>query len=362
MSVMKTTARYTLISALIFTAFLFPLLTMAQVNSTSAALPKVELHHHLDCSLSYEVVRQIDPTVTYEAWRRDFIAPAKCTDLADYISRAIKAVNLMQTEAQLRLVTLDVIRQLKRDNVIYAEIRFAPLLHVQNGLTPAQVVKAVNEAVTEGMQETGIEVGVILCTLRHYSAGQSMQTVQLAEQFKGTHIVGFDIAADEAGYPITNHIAAFNYAHEKGIPCTAHAGEAKGAPSVWETLHHFKPSRIGHGVRSAEDESLMRHLKKEGIHLEVCITSNIQTAIYDKLENHAVNKIYASGVSMSINTDARTISDVTLPSEYALLEKVFGWKRDRFLHCNLEAIDHAFTSEATKEKIRQQLRAAYEGH
>lgn len=357
---MKTTNRCTVISLLNLILLLFPLFLAAQVKDASvAALPKVELHHHLDCALSYDVVKQLDPSVTYEAWRHDFVAPAKCTDLADYISRAIKAVNLMQTEEQLRLVTLDVIRQLKRDNVIYAEMRFAPLQHLQRGLTPAQVVKTVNEAVSEGMRETGIEVGVILCTLRHYSADQSMQTVQLVEQFKGTHIVGFDIAADEASYPITNHIAAFEYAHQHGISCTAHAGEAMGAPSVWETLQHFKPSRIGHGVRSTEDEALMRYLKKEGIHLEVCLTSNIQTAIYDQLKKHTVNKIYASGVSMSINTDARTISDVTLPSEYMLLEKLFGWKKDRFLHCNLEAIDHAFTSEATKEKIRQQLKAAY---
>lgn len=360
MSVMKTINRRTVIFTPIIVAIFFPFFMMAQTSNTSVSgLPKVELHHHLDCSLSYEVVRQLDPAVSYEAWRRDFIAPAKCTDLADYITRAIKAVNLMQTAEQLRLVTLDVMRQLKRDNVIYAEIRFAPLLHVQRGLTPVQVVHAVNDAVTEGMRETGIEAGVILCTLRHYSAEQSMQTVQLAEQFKGTRIVGFDIAADEAGFPITSHVAAFDYAHSKGIPCTAHAGEAKGAPSVWETLQYFKPTRIGHGVRSSEDEALLRHLKQEGIHLEVCVTSNIQTAIYDQVKDHTVNKLYESGVSMSINTDARTISDVTLPSEYALLEKVFGWQRERFLHCNLEAIDHAFTSEATKEKIRQQLKAAY---
>lgn len=328
---------------------------------TVAGLPKVELHHHFDCSLSYEVVKKLDPTVSYEDYRRDFVAPAKCTDLADYITRSIKSVNLMQTEEQLRLVTLDVFRQLQRDHVVYAELRFAPFQHLQRGLTPQQVVRIVNDAVSEGMQETGIEGGVILCTLRHYSAEQSMETVKLAEQFKGTHIVGFDIAADEAGFPITNHVAAFQYAHQHGIPCTAHAGEAKGAASVWETLEHFKPSRIGHGVRSTEDDSLMNYLKKHDIHLEVCVTSNIQTAIYEQVQDHTVNKIFESGVSMSINTDARTISDVSLTSEYALLEKVFQWRRERFLQCNLEAIDHAFTNEATKEKIRRLLVAAYGG-
>lgn len=324
-----------------------------------ATLPKVELHQHMDCSLSFAVVQKLSPAITYDAYKRDFIAPAKCTDLADYITRAVKAVDLMQTEEQLRLVTLDVIQQLQKDHVIYAELRFAPLQHLQKGLTPVQVVQVVNDAVEEGIRQTGVQVGVILCTLRHYSRMQSMETVMLVEQFKGTHIVGFDIAADEAGFPVDNHISAFKYAHEKGIPCTAHAGEAKGAPSVWETLEHFRPSRIGHGVRSMEDASLMEYLKKHDIHLEVCPTSNIQTAIYDSITDHTVDKIYQSGVSMSINTDARTISDVSLNTEYKLLSAVFHWEKAHFLRCNLEAIDHAFTSEENKRVLREKLIKGY---
>ena len=314
--------------------------------------PKIELHLHLDCSLSYQVVQQIKPEVTWEAYRESFVAPPKCTDLADYITRAIKGFELMQTKEQLRLVTLDLFRQLKADHVIYAEIRFAPLLHTLAGLTPIEVVQAVNDATDEGIQQTGVEAGIILCTLRHYTEAQSMETVQLVEQFKGTHIVGFDIAADEAGFPIDEHVKAFAFAKEKGLHCTAHAGEAKGAESVWETLQHFHPSRIGHGVRSVDDPALLAFLKAENIHLEVCPTSNIQTNICDKAEDHPADRIYRSGVSMSINTDARTISDVTLTSEYQLLERVFHWDKDHFIRCNLEAINHAFLPEDRKAKLR----------
>jgi adenosine deaminase len=328
-------------------------------DTNMAILPKVELHLHLDCSLSYEVVQAIDPSVSYEEYRRSFVAQAKCTNLADYIKRSIPPVNLMQTTEQLRLVTLDLMRQLKKDHVIYAEIRFAPLLHLQKGLTPKQVVKAVDDAVDEGIRETGVEAGVILCTLRHYSAQQSMVTVKLAEQFKGTHIVGFDIAADEAGFPITNHIKAFEYAHQKGIACTAHAGEARGAESVRETLKYFRPARIGHGVRSIEDSALIADLKQHDIHLELCTTSNIQTAIYETIYDHPIDKIYRSGVSMSVNTDGRTISDVTLTSEYDQLVKVFHWNKEQFLHCNLEAIRHAFLSEERKDELRKKLVAGF---
>lgn len=330
-----------------------------KVNMDYSKMPKVELHLHLDCSLSYKVVQKLDPTISYEKYRSSFIAPAKCNDLADYITRAVKGFELMQTKEQLRLVTLDLFEQLQSDHVLYAEIRFAPLQHTLKGLTPEEVVKTVNEAVTEGIQTTGVQAGIILCTLRHYTESQSLETVKLIQQFRGTNIVGFDIAANEAGFPITNHISAFQYAKDMNIPCTAHAGEAKGAPSIWETLKHFHPSRIGHGVRSIEDSSLIAFLIKEKIHLEVCPTSNIQTNVFDKITNHPINKLYQSGVSISINTDARTISDVTLTSEYNTIEHYFNWQKEQFLHCNLEAIDHAFTSAALKEVIRKKLIDAY---
>lgn len=322
-------------------------------------LPKIELHLHLDCSLSWDVVKQLKPDITLEEYQESFIAPPKCTDLADYITRAIRGFELMQTPEQLRLVTLDLFQQLKKDNVIYAEIRFAPLQHIYQGLTPVEVVQVVNEAVEEGIHETGVEAGVILCTLRHYSEAQSMETVYLVEQFKGTHIVGFDIAADEAGFPIDNHIEAFNFAAEAEIPCTAHAGEAKGAESVWETLTHFHPSRIGHGVRSIEDDQLIAFLKSENIHLEVCLTSNVQTNVVDTIQDHPADKLYQKEVSMSINTDARTISNVTLTSEYETLEKVFDWNKAHFLTCNLAAIEHAFISQEKKNLLKDKILRGY---
>jgi adenosine deaminase len=131
-------------------------------------LPKIELHLHLDCSLSYKVVQQINPSISYEDYKESFIAPPKCTDLNDYLKRAVKGYELMQTKEQLELVTLDLMEQLKADNLIYAEIRFAPLLHVEKGLTPYEVVQTVNDALVVGIHNTGVEARLILCTLRHY--------------------------------------------------------------------------------------------------------------------------------------------------------------------------------------------------
>jgi adenosine deaminase len=166
------------------------------------AYPKVELHLHLDCFLSFEAVHAIDPSVTWEIYRSDFVAPTKCTNLADFLTRAPRAIALMQTPDHLCLVVNDVFQQLQQDNVYYAELRFAPLLHTEQGLSPREVVAIVESTVEQASSATNIEAGLILCALRHYTPEQSMQTVHLVEQFRGTRVVGLDLAGDEAGFPL----------------------------------------------------------------------------------------------------------------------------------------------------------------
>lgn len=322
-------------------------------------LPKVELHVHLDCCMSFEAVNKLRPQITLEEYNQKFIGPVKCHDLADFLTRALSGIEIMQTEDELRCIVFDLFEQFKKDNVIYAEFRYAPLLHTEKGLTPKDVVKIVNQATEEAISKFNIEVGIILCTLRHFSEAQSMETIKLVEEFKGTKVVGFDIAADEAGYPIDAHLTAFEYANKKDIKCTAHAGEAKGAQSVHETIDNFSPRRIGHGVRSIEDQDLITRLINENIHLEVCPTSNIQVNVFDEYSDHPIDQIYKHGVSISINTDARTISDIDLNREYTRLVQYFDWKIEHFKKCNLEAINHAFANEELKRTIKNKLIDAY---
>jgi len=323
-------------------------------------LPKVELHLHLDCSLSYDVVKKIDPSVTEEIYRHDFIAPAKCDDLVDFLKRAVKGFSLMQTKEALELVVYDVFDQLKADNTLYAEIRFAPFLHLEKGLTPYEVVETIEAATANAVKQTGVEARLILCTLRHYTQEQSMATVQLVEQFAGTYVAAFDIAGDEAGCPVTNHVAAFEYAREKGLHITAHAGEASGPESVWETLEYFKPTRIGHGARSAEDEKLVQHLKEQRIHLEICPSCNVQTSMYETYKDHPVDSLKKEGVSLNINTDCRTIVDITLNREYNKLHENFGWTKQDFYECNVNALQAAFIPPAVKEMLLAKLAAGYQ--
>jgi adenosine deaminase len=322
-------------------------------------LPKVELHVHLDCCLSYQAIRQLDSSVTPESYRQDFVAPAKCTSLAHYLETTRNSVALLQNEEALRLSVADLFGQFTQDRVIYAEIRFAPLLHTRQGLKPERIVQVVEEETAKQSLQTGIEVQVLLCTLRHFSEEQSLQTVKLVEAFQGSRVVALDIAGDEAGFPIDAHVPAFRYAIEQGIPRIAHAGEARGADSVWEILQHFQPMRIGHGVRSLEDEKLVEHLRQTQMHLEVCPKCNVQTDIVPTYPDHPIDRLYQAGLSLGVNTDTRTVTDVTLNQEYEQVAKVFGWDAGHFLACNLNALQASFAPPDVKERLMNQLRAAY---
>jgi adenosine deaminase len=267
----------------------------------------------------------------------------------------------MQTEEQLRLVTMDLFEQLRRDNLLYAEIRFAPLLHTEKGLSVRQVVAAVEAATAQAVRSTGIEARIILCTLRFYTEAQSLETVRLVEEFRGTHIAAFDIAADKPGNVIDAHIPAFQYARDKGIPFTAHAGETRRLENVRETLEHFAPARLGHGVCSISDPVLLDYLREHQIHLEACPTCNVQTDCYDTYADHPIDRLYRAGISVGVNTDTRTITNVTLSQEYEKLHQTFGWDAQDFLHCNRNALKAAFVSDDVRSDLLARLVDGYQG-
>lgn len=322
-------------------------------------LPKIELHLHLDCSLSFSAVSRLDRSISREQYEQEFIAPLRCASLADFLTRAPRGFQLMQTEEAIRIVVEDVFEQLARDAVIYAEIRFAPLLHTLRGLSLEAIVTAADRAIEACIRSTGIEARLILCTLRHFSPEQSLETARLVERFRGSRVAALDIAGDEKEFPIDAHVPAFRLAIEKGLHRTAHAGEARGADSVWETLREFQPSRIGHGVRSAEDPALVDHLRARHIHLEICPSSNVQTSAVESYAAHPVDSLYRSGVPLGISTDTRTITNASLSQEYKRLREHFGWGEPEFLSCNLEAVRAAFVEDPVKAALSQKLREDY---
>jgi adenosine deaminase len=222
------------------------------------------------------------------------------------------------------------------------------------------VVAVVERAADELTHATGVEAGLILCTLRHFSQEQSMQTARLVEQFRGSRVVALDIAGDEAGYPLDAHVGAYRFAREHGLLRTAHAGEACGPESVWETLRLLDPQRIGHGVRSIEDPRLVEHLRREKIHLELCPSSNVQIVPeIASWEDHPIDRLYRAGVSLNLNTDTRMLNPVTLTGEYEGMRRVFGWSEADFLCTNLMGVEAAFAGDGVKERVKQRVADAY---
>lgn len=326
------------------------------MNFDARNIPKIELHVHLDTCISYHCARMLMPSLNLRMFRTQFIAPEKCNDLGDFLSRITPQLDLLQTTCALRQAVDDIFDQLHADGVIYAELRFAPLLHLNQNLTAEQVVETVLGAMQARSQIYGIEANLILCTLRHFSAQQSLETARLVARYLGKGVVALDLAADEARYSLDNHIKAFEYVRSHGGGCIAHAGEARGFASVNETLDSLHVSRIGHGVRSVEDSATLERLLRDNIHLEVCPGCNIVCDIYPSIEDHPVDALFHGRISLSINTDARTVANTTLNEEYQRLHHIFGWKDEAFLTCNLNAVRASFALPRVKQRLEEILR------
>lgn len=324
-----------------------------------ARLPKIELHVHLDTSLSFGTVKSLVPGITEDEYLRHYVAPARCRDLHEFLGYTESSIALLQTAEALDLALRWLLAELAADGVIYAEIRFAPLLHTRAGLTAEMIAETACSALAAGMAETPIQARLIFCTLRQFSEAQSMETLQLALQYRSRGVVGFDLAGDEAGFPLDAHIRAFEEAAHAGLPATAHAGEALGPESVLDTLIHLRPRRIGHGVRSAEDPGLLLHLVREGIHLEVCPSSNIQTGVFPDMAAHSLAGLCQAGVSLSLNTDGRGLTRTTLTAEYRAVQHTFHWSKADFYRVNCRALQAAFCDNPTRDVLLAKLTSAY---
>jgi adenosine deaminase len=305
------------------------------------ALPKTELHVHLDCSLSYAAVSAIEPEISRDDFRRRFLAPPKCDGLLDYFRFLEPAIALLQSPAAMRIATLDLLAQFDADNVVYAEIRFAPQIHTQNGHGIEEIVDAVAAAIEEGASRFKVKAALILCLLRPEDATMAARLVDLAGRYDV--IVGLDLAGDETGFPLDAHLAAFSRAREMGLGVTAHAGEAGGASNVAEVVERLGVTRVGLGVITL--------LRDRNVHLEVCPSCNVQIGLYPDLREHPVAALVEAGLSVGINTDARGVTDLSLSDQYLRLNRAFGWTADDFAARNRAALDHAFVTPAQRAQL-----------
>ncbi len=308
-------------------------------------LPKIELHVHLDGSVRLDTAAELLDLSINEV-KYDMLAKEKCLDLNDYLTKFELPVKIMQTKRNLERIAYELAVDLKNDGVIYAEIRFAPIKHTLEGLS----LYDVTESVIMGLSRVDMKSNVILCMMRNDDIKTNMMVIDVARHYLNEGVCAVDLAGAEAIYKTEDFKDLFDYATEKNVPFTIHAGEADGRESIKSAIS-FGTTRIGHGVNVVTEDDLIKEVIDKDILLEVCPTSNIQTRVVDNYKSHPIRKLYDLGVPLSINTDNRTVSNTTLKREYKNLEVNLQFSTNDFIKTNKQAINHAFISENEKKEL-----------
>jgi len=322
------------------------------------AVPKVLLHDHLDGGLRpatiVELAREVGyhdlPSTDPEILRRSMTGAARRGHLELYLEPFRHTVAVMQTAEALTRVAAECAADLAADGIVYAEVRFAPELHLDRGLTLDQVVQAVLDGFRQGSAEAGgagagLTVRALLTAMR--TTARSLEIAELAVRYRDQGVVGFDIAGAEAGWPPSRHLDAFEYVQRENFHITIHAGEAFGLPSIWEAVQFCGAERLGHGVRIVDDITvapdgtaelgpLATYVRDRRIPLEMCPTSNVQTGVAATIGDHPIGLLRRLLFRVTVNTDNRLMSGVTLSSELHGLAEAFGygWADIRWLTIN----------------------------
>jgi adenosine deaminase len=343
--------------------------------------PKVLLHDHLDGGLRPATIIDLAPGAGHplpmedpERLRVWFEDAASSGSLERYLETFDHTVAVMQSAENLRRVARECVEDLAADNVVYAEVRYAPEQHLQGGLTLDQVVDAVRAGFEEGEQQARAEgrpiaVRQLLTAMRHRA--RSREIAELSVAYRDRGVVGFDIAGAEAGYPPTRHLDAFEYLQRENAHFTIHAGEAFGLPSIWQAIQWCGADRLGHGVRIIDDISvaadgtavlglLASYVRDKRIPLEMCPSSNIQTGAAPSIAEHPIGLLTALRFRVTVNTDNRLMSGTSMSGEMNRLVEAFGYGIEEVRWFTINAMKSAFLPfDERLEIIETTIKPAY---
>jgi adenosine deaminase len=326
---------------------------------TLRAAPKVLLHDHLDGGLRPATVVELArdqgyqglPTTDAGELARWFHASAASGSLSLYLRGFAHTIAVMQTPEAIERVAYECGEDLARDGVVYAEIRYAPVFSMSRGMNLEQVVDAVARGFTRAEHRHAITLRQIICAMRDRI--DSLEMAELAVAFRERGVVGFDIAGEEAGHPPKAHLPAFELCRRENFSITIHAGEAFGPPSIWQAIQYCGAHRIGHGVRLIEDMAiadgrvvklgpLASFVRDKRIPLELCPSSNVDTGAVPSLVEHPIRQFIDQKFRVTVNTDNRLMSDVSLSEEFRRLAQAFGLRLDDVEKLTLNAMKSAF--------------------
>lgn len=325
------------------------------------SLPKVLLHDHLDGGLRPSTVIELAKDAGYaklpttdagelEEW---FHRGATRGSLPLFLEGFDHTCGVMQTEEALERVAYEMMEDMKKDGVVYVETRFAPIFHQQQGLHLETIVKAVLKGLERGSRKTGVGYGLILCAMRNMKPAISVEIAELAVDFRQQGVVGFDLAGEEGGFPPKKHVDAFHFIQRENFNITVHAGEAFGKESIWQAIQWCGAHRIGHATRLVEDMrikdgtvqsmgTLAQYVLDKRIPLEICLTSNVHTGAVKSLEEHPFGVLYRYKFRVTLNTDDRLMSKITLTDEYKAAADTFNLRLDDLEKLTINAMKSAF--------------------
>ncbi len=344
--------------------------------------PKVLLHDHLDGGLRPQTVLDLAtdsgyadlPASDADSLGRWFSEAAYSGSLERYLETFKHTVGVTQSVDALSRVARECAEDLAADGVVYGEVRFAPELHVEKGLTEREIIDAVLTGFELGVASAAsvgrtIRIGVLLTAMR--TAANSRSIAELSVEYRDRGVVGFDIAGAEAGFPPTRHLDAFEYLRRENAHFTIHAGEAFGLPSIWEAIQWCGADRLGHGVRIMDDITvksdgsvelgkLAAYVRDRRIPLELCPTSNIQTGAAESIGTHPIGLLRKLGFRVTVNTDNRLMSGTSMSNEMDLLSQAFGWGLKDMEWLTINAMKSAFIGfDERLEIINNHIKPGY---
>lgn len=332
--------------------------TLAVTEELLHALPKTDLHCHLDGSMRVKTILDLaeQQKVKLPADTEDGLAKAihmgqVCKSLEEYLVAFDVTLSVLQTAESLYRAAYELAVDAASENVRWLEVRYSPALHLQKGLKMTTVIDSVLEGLRAAKKATGIKCGVIVCGIRHINPQTSMRLAELAVAYKNRGVIGFDLAGAEASFPAKDHRDAFLLILKNNVNCTAHAGEAYGPESISQAIHHLGAHRIGHGTRLREDGDLLNYVNDHRIPLEVCPTSNVQTGAVSSITAHPLKFYFDYGLRVTINTDNRLITDTTVTKELWTAHKELGLSLDDLTTIIVSGFKSAFLPFREKQDM-----------
>lgn len=316
-------------------------------------MKKIELHLHLDGSLKSKTVLELlkDDTLRLENVEKMLTVSKECKDLTEYLEKFELPIKIMQNKENLERIAYELVEDLKKENVIYAEIRFAPALHTRGGLNFDEIVTSVLKGLNNSAKVGNIKCNLILCCMRGKgNEKENIETVNVAKRYLNKGVCAIDLAGAEAIYETNEFEYIFELAKKLKIPYTIHAGEIDNKKSM-ESAILFGTKRLGHGMYAIKYEDLIEKIIENDIVLEICPTSNVHTKAVDSIKEHPIYELYKKNVKVTVNTDNRTVSNITLTKEYEYLLDNFDLTIDNLLKMNKNAIMSAFLTKEEKQEL-----------